>query len=89
MQIISRPNQTFLDVVLTGAGTIEALFASGAANNTSITDDVTTGTQYSIPTANADITVLSYLSRHGIIIATARNPGGIGQMKVATTFVIG
>ena len=65
-----RPNQTFADVVINTAGTMEAAMKIAAANDIAITDILYVGQVIIIPETVTDTEVLKYLTANDIVVAT-------------------
>ncbi len=66
-----QSGQTFFDIVLMACGTMQGCMAIAAANDLSISDEVTPGQEIVIPDGvAADFAVLKYYKDHKIIVGT-------------------
>lgn len=71
MKVIVLHNQSLLDACLQHTGTIESLFDLALANDLSVTDDLTAGQGFEIPSnAQKDKDILNYYTAKNIQPAT-------------------
>lgn len=91
-RITVRNKQSLLDIAIQEAGTIEAVFEIAAANNLSLTDQLSPGMALGIPSlAIIDREVQEYYKNKGIRPATGEyDPGlkGIGYWKIGIDFKV-
>ncbi|MDO4782625.1 MAG: hypothetical protein Q4A09_05325 [Capnocytophaga felis] len=72
MKVIVLHNQSLLDVALQHTGTIESLFELALANGISITDDLTAGQTFDVPSnVQKDKDILNYYVAKNIQPTTA------------------
>lgn len=95
MQVTVQHRQTMVDIPLQEYGTLDKLFTMAQSLGKSITDDLTAGDVLDIPVLvlTAKETAISYLLKRAMnIVASAIDatalPGGIGYMKIGTSFKV-
>ena len=66
-----QPNQTYLDAVMNGCGTMEAAMTVMLANEKSLTDDASIGQAITVPDGViTDKNVLEYFTRNQVVAGT-------------------
>ncbi len=89
--IITRHNQSVLDIALQAAGTIEAAFDIAEQNNMSITDVLTPRTQIEVEPNTVHEDNLAYYDKFKIVPASVSAKDvyvGIGYWKIGIDFKV-
>ncbi|MCU7615672.1 hypothetical protein NZ698_00560 [Chryseobacterium sp. PBS4-4] len=93
MTITVLPNQSLLDIAIQHTGSVYNAFAIAVANGLPVTETLTTGQSLAIPILDTNMDVYSKYKKNKIEPATSLTNlellperGGIGKMKIGSTF---